>query len=89
MEFAIVAGLVIGVVVLVIKGLSRPEGRRVSRGPGAGAAGTVYDMLNEDKRRAIEIIVEGRAEATDPETADDIPDDLPADMTRPASDRRP
>ena len=32
-------------------------------------------MLNEDKRRAIEIIVEGRAEATDPETADDIPDD--------------
>jgi len=32
-------------------------------------------MLNEDKRRAIEIIVEGRAEATDPETADDIPGD--------------
>ena len=31
-------------------------------GAGPGAAGTVYDMLNEDKRKAIEIIVEGRAE---------------------------
>src|SRR5262249_52715497 len=34
---------------------------------GAGAAGIVYDMLNEDKRKAIEIIVEERAEARDPE----------------------
>ena len=40
-----------------------------------GAAGAVYDMLNEDKRRAIELIVEGRAEKTDPETADDLPPD--------------
>ena len=32
-------------------------------------------MLNEDKRRAIEIIVEGRAEARDPEDADgNLPD---------------
>ena len=75
MEFAVVAGLIIGLVVLMIAGLSRPKGGRVSRGPGAGATGAVYDMLNEDKRRAIEIIVEGRAEARDPETADDIPDD--------------
>jgi len=81
-EFAVVAGLIIGVIMLAIRGLSRAEGRRVSRGPGAGAAGAVYDMLNEDKRRAIEIIVEGRAEATDPETADDIPDDeTPAKKT--------
>ena len=35
-------------------------------------------MLNEDKRKAIEIIVEGRAEATDPETADDIPKEKPS-----------
>ncbi len=75
MEFALVAGLIIGLIVVAIRAMSRPEGRRASRGPGAGAAGAVYDMLNEDKRRAIEIIVEGRAEATDPETADDIPDD--------------
>jgi hypothetical protein len=40
-------------------------GRR-SRGPGSAAAGTIYDMLNEDKRNALEIIVEQRAEARDP-----------------------
>lgn len=51
----------------------RPGRATVRRGPGAGAAGAVYDMLNEDKRRAIEIIVEQKAEATDPETADDQP----------------
>jgi hypothetical protein len=51
------------------------RGRTFGGGPGPGAAGAVYDMLNEDKRNAIEIIVEGRAEYRDPETADDIPDD--------------
>lgn len=50
-----------------------PTGARVRRGPGAGSVGAVYDMLNEDKRRAIEIIVEGRAELTDPEHADGTP----------------
>lgn len=45
----------------------------VRRRPGPGAVGAVYDMLNEDKRRAIEIIVEGRAELTDPEHADGTP----------------
>jgi len=50
----------------------RPR-RRAHVGP--GASGTVYDWLNEDKRRAVEIIVEERAEATDPETADgNLPD---------------
>jgi len=49
------------------------SGRRRWSGPGPGAAGAVYGMLNEDKRRAIEIIVEGRAEETDPEHADGTP----------------
>ena len=75
MEFPVVAVVLVGLILLVLRVVSRPGNRRVSRGPGAGAAGAVYDMQNEDKRRAIEIIVEGRAEATDPETADDIPDD--------------
>jgi hypothetical protein len=49
--------------------------RRRSRGPGSAAAGAVYDMLNEDKRNALEIIVEQRAEARDPEDADgNLPD---------------
>jgi hypothetical protein len=47
------------------------RGRSVDIGP--GASGAVYDMLNQDKRKAIEIIVEGRAEYRDPETADDTP----------------
>ena len=37
---------------------------------GAGAMGSVYDLLNQDKRNAIEIIVEEKAEARDPENAD-------------------
>ena len=42
---------------------------------GSAAAGIVYDMINEDKRKAVEIVVEGRAEARDPEDKDgNLPD---------------
>jgi hypothetical protein len=58
--------------------------RRRSHGPGSAAAGTVYDMLNEDKRNALEIIVEERAEARDPEDADG---NLP-DLEHPARSRQ-
>jgi hypothetical protein len=44
--------------------------RRTGRGAGPGTSGAIYDMLNEDKRKAIEIIVEEKAEERDPETAD-------------------
>ena len=75
MEFGAVAAVLLGLVALTIWAISRPGSRRMSRGPGPGAAGAVYDMLNEDKRKAIEIIVEGRAEARDPENADgNLPD---------------
>jgi hypothetical protein len=37
---------------------------------GPGASGAVYDLLNEDRRKAIEIIVEERAGARDPEDRD-------------------
>jgi hypothetical protein len=41
---------------------------------GPAAVGGIYDMLNEDKRRAVEIIVEERAAAQDPEDKDgDLP----------------
>jgi len=50
-------------------------GRKRRRHVGAAASGTVYDMLNEDKRNAIEIIVEERAGARDPEDRDgNLPD---------------
>jgi hypothetical protein len=45
-------------------------------GPGAGASGAFYEMLSQDKRNAIEIIVEEKAAERDEETADDIPPDL-------------
>jgi hypothetical protein len=45
---------------------------RVRRNPrvGAAGAGTIYDWLNEDKRRALEIVVDGQAERQDGEHAD-------------------
>ena len=36
---------------------------------GAGAAGTVYEMLNEDKRKAVELIAEEKTGERDPERA--------------------
>lgn len=57
----------IAFIVLVL--VSAKRGRRGSR-PGPGTVGTVYDWLNEDKRKAVELIVESRAEATDPEHKD-------------------
>jgi hypothetical protein len=57
--------------VIAVRKTRRTRGRL---GVGAGGAGAVYDMLNEDKRRAIEIIVEEKAEARDPEDKDgDLP----------------
>lgn len=51
---------------------------RIGRGGvnlGAAGTGAVDDMLNEDKRKAVEIVVEGRAAAQDPEDADgNLPD---------------
>ena len=60
-----------GVVLLFVKG-GRP-GRR--SGIGTAAVGSMYDLLNEDKRKAVEIIVEQRAAARDPDHKDgNLPD---------------
>jgi hypothetical protein len=52
----------------------RPRGedepRRRSLGIGPGTSGTVYDWLNQEKRNAIEMIVEDKAAARDPEDKD-------------------
>ena len=60
------------VIMLWLRLRRRKNGAR--SGPGPGAAGAVYGMLNDDKRRALETIAEGRAEATDPEHADGTPE---------------
>jgi len=57
--------------VIAVRKMRQTRGRL---GVGVGGAGAVYGMLNEDKRRAIEIIVEEKAEARDPEDKDgDLP----------------
>jgi len=60
---------------LLVIAVWRVRAQRRRGGVGSAAAGIVYDYLNEDKRRAVEIIVEQRAEATDPEDRDgNLPD---------------
>jgi len=73
LAFFVVLGAIVVVLGVVMRAVMGPGGRR-SGGPGPGASGAVYDMLNEDKRKAIEIILEERAGYRDPETADDKPD---------------
>ena len=61
-------------VILLIVAVRRTRRTRGRLGVGSAGAGAIYDMLNEDKRRAVEIIAEGRAEATAPEVKDgDLP----------------
>jgi hypothetical protein len=65
---AIVDWLLVVLVIVVVTTLMRRSRRR--GGIGTAAVGTVYDMLSEDRRNAVEIIVEQRAEARDPEDKD-------------------
>jgi hypothetical protein len=65
--------ILIGVVFLVISVLSKRGGGGGAFGAGPGAYGAVYDMLNQDKRNAIEMIVEDKAGYRDPEDADGKP----------------
>jgi hypothetical protein len=61
-------------VVFLIIAVRKTRRTRGRFGVGAGGTGAIYDMLNEDKRRAIEIIVEEKAEARDAEDKDgDLP----------------
>ena len=72
--FAIV--IFVFIVLLAVKRMrrSRPAGQRSFR-PGPGTAGTIYDLLNEDRRNAIEVIVADKAAYTEPEHADgNLPD---------------
>lgn len=60
-------------VVVVIRVIYRKARRRPggSFGVGPGASGAIYDLLNEDKRKAVELIVEQKTADVDPERARD------------------
>ncbi len=76
LPFLAVFGVIIVVLIVLMRAVMGPGGGgRRSSGPGAAASGAVYDMLNEDKRKAIEIVLEERAGYRDPESADDVPED--------------
>lgn len=71
---SVVAAL-LWLVAIVAYGSAFRRQRQRKRHIGSAAAGTIYDMLNEDKRKAVEIIVEHKAEARDPEDRDgNLPD---------------
>lgn len=56
---------VVTLVVFIVRKVFRRRG--LSRTIGPGASGAVYELLNEDKRRAIEVIVEQRTGERDEE----------------------
>ncbi len=62
-------------IVLLLAANRRLRRRRGRTRVGSASAGAIYGWLNEDKRQAVEIVVEGRAEARDPENRDgNLPD---------------
>ena len=74
MDSGIVVAAVWAVALVAVGVLFARQRRRRGR-LGAGGFGSIYDLLNEDKRRAVEIVVEKRAEAQDPEDAEgNLPD---------------
>ena len=75
-------GATIWAVALIVVGILLWRQRRRRGRLGAGAGGSVYDMLNEDRRNALEIIVEERAGARDPEDRDGNLPDLEAPTRR-------
>jgi len=72
----------IWVVAIIVVGILLWRHRRRRGRLGASAGGSVYDMLNEDRRNALEMIVEERAGARDPEDRDGNLPDLEAPTRR-------
>ena len=73
-------GAVIWLVMKVLLGFAFYRAKTRRRHIGSAAAGAVYGMMNEDKRKAVEIVVADKAAAHDFEHADDD-DDPAADRT--------
>jgi hypothetical protein len=62
-------------VILLIIAVRKSVRTRGRLGVGQAGVGVIHGMLNEDKRHAVEIILEEKAEARDPEDRDgNVPD---------------
>lgn len=68
------AALLIFVIVVFVSARQKRRGRRRTVSVGPAASGAIYDLLNSDKRNAVEVIVEEKAAARDPESADGMVD---------------
>ena len=69
----VVIGIIWLLILWLVVGAWRLRRKRVTIGP--GAAGAIYDLLTDQRRAAIEIIVEGRTGERDPEDRDgNLPD---------------
>lgn len=66
-----VGGAAIWVVMMLLAGFAFYRAKTRRRHIGSGAAGTIYDFVNEEKRHAIEIVAEDRATERDEEHAED------------------
>ena len=64
--------LLLGLVgfVVVAAGYAVLYRRTRRRRVGTASVGTMFDLLSEDRRKAVEIVVEEKASATDPESVD-------------------
>jgi hypothetical protein len=71
LETETIGGALIWLVMMVLAGLAFYRAKARRRHIGSGAAGAVYDLMNEDKRKAIEIVAEDKAAAHDFEHAED------------------
>jgi hypothetical protein len=77
---AYVGGVIALLMIWLVVGAWRLRRKRVSIGPAAGAM--MHELLNEDRRAALEIVLEERAAERDPEDRDGNLPDL-EDPTRP------
>jgi hypothetical protein len=57
-------------IVILLVAVWRTRAQRRRGGVGSAGAGAIYGWMHEEKRKAVEIVVEGRAEARDPEDRD-------------------
>jgi hypothetical protein len=83
--FGAIIWLVVIATVVVLFARSRHRRGRV----GPGVAGSAYDLLSQDRRNAVEIIVEERAGARDPEDRDgNLPELEDPTQSRPTPEHR-
>jgi hypothetical protein len=74
-----------GALVIVAMILVTRRARRHGGSLRAGVVGALYDLLNEEKRRALDVIVEGKAEVRRPEYPDGNLPDLAGGGVKPKS----